>query len=118
MSEFAGVFPAAITPMTEAGELDEEVFRQVLEFNIQAGVHGFWLAGGTGESVMLEDAENQRIATIAADQSRGRVTNIMHVGQVTTGRAARLADHAASAGVESICCVPPFFPLGDGVPER
>ena len=50
-----------------------------------------------------------RIAEIAADQSRGRINNIMHVGAATTKRAAALAENAARAGVESICCVPPFF---------
>ena len=64
-----------------------------MEFNIQAGVHGFWVAGGTGESVLLDDDENMRIATIAADQSQGRIANIMHVGATTTARAARLAEH-------------------------
>ena len=109
MTKFRGVFPAIITPMTPEGALNEAAFREVMEFNIQAGVHGFWVAGGTGESVLLDDDENMRIATIAADQSQGRIANIMHVGASTTGRAARLAEHAARAGVEAICCVPPFF---------
>ena len=46
---------------------------------------------------------------MAADQNRGRVSNIMHVGAPTTARAARMAERAARAGVEAICCVPPFF---------
>jgi dihydrodipicolinate synthase/N-acetylneuraminate lyase len=95
--------------MTPEGDLNEAAFREVMEFNIQAGVHGFWVAGGTGESVLLDDEENMRIAEIAADQSRGRIENIMHVGAATTARAAKLAEHAAKSGVESICCVPPFF---------
>ena len=109
MSGFHGVYPAIITPMTPEGDLNEAAFREVMEFNIQAGVHGFWVAGGTGESVLLDDEENMRIAEIAADQSRGRIENIMHVGAATTARAAKLAEHAAKSGVESICCVPPFF---------
>ena len=67
------------------------------------------MAGGTGESVLLEDEENMRIAEIVADQSRGRIENIMHVGAATTKRATKLAEHAAKSGVEAICCVPPFF---------
>ena len=59
--------------------------------------------------MLLDDEENMRVAEIAADQARGRVTNIMHVGALTTARAARMATHAARAGVEAICCVPPFF---------
>jgi 4-hydroxy-tetrahydrodipicolinate synthase len=49
------------------------------------------------------------IARAAADQNRGRIKNIMHVGAPTTLRAARMAENAAAAGVEAICCVPPFF---------
>ena len=109
MPEFHGVLPAIITPMTPEGALNEAAFRDVMEFNILAGVHGFWVAGGTGESILLDDEENMRIAEIAADQSRGRIVNIMHVGAPTTARAAKLAEHAARAGVEAICCVPPFF---------
>jgi len=106
---FQGVFPALITPMTKEGKLNEEALRKVLEFNIQAGVHGFWVAGGTGESILLDDAENQRIAEIVAEQGQGRAKNIMHVGAPTTERSAKLAEHAAQAGVDAICCVPPFF---------
>jgi N-acetylneuraminate lyase len=109
MSEFQGLYPAIITPLTDDDKLNEAAFRQVIEFNIQAGVHGFWVAGGTGESILLDDAENKRIAEIAVDQAQGRIKNIMHVGAPTTKRAARLAEHAAKAGVEAICCVPPFF---------
>ena len=109
MSKFKGIVPAIITPMTADGKLNEQAYRQVMEFNIQAGVHGFWVAGGTGESVLLDDEENRRIAEIVADQNQGRINNIMHVGAPTTLRAARLAEHAAKVGCEAICCVPPFF---------
>ncbi|MEE2617971.1 MAG: dihydrodipicolinate synthase family protein, partial [Candidatus Poribacteria bacterium] len=50
-----------------------------------------------------------RVAGIVADQSQGRVKNIMHVGAPTTARSAKMAEHAAKVGVEAICCVPPFF---------
>ncbi len=109
MAEFKGVYPAIITPMTPEGDLNEDVFRAVMEDNIQAGVHGFWVAGGSGESVLLTDDENMRIAEIAADQNRGRTNVIMHVGTTTTSASARLAEHAARQNVEAICAVPNFF---------
>ena len=113
MSRFEGVFPALITPMTTDGEVNEVALRQVMEFNIQAGVKGFWVAGGTGESILLDDEENIRIAEITADQNQGRIQNIHHVGAPSTRSAAKLAEHAAKAGAEAICCVPPFFYLQD-----
>lgn len=109
MADFKGILPAIATPMGSDGRFNEAAFREVMEFNIQAGVDGFWVAGGTGESVLLDDDENMAIARAASDQNRGRIKNIMHVGAPTTLRAARMAENAAAAGVEAICCVPPFF---------
>ena len=119
MPAFEGIVPAIITPMTDDGQVDEEAFRVVMEDNIQAGVHGFWTAGGTGESVLLTDDENHRISRAAADQNQGRTNVIMHVGAQTTARAALNAEFAASAGVEAICAVPPFFvhPSDEGVAD-
>lgn len=107
--EFEGVYPALITPMDSDGNLNESALRKVIEFNINAGVHGFWVAGGSGESVLLDDEENCRIAQIVTEESKGRVKNIMHVGTPTTARSTKLAEHAAKSGVDAICCVPPFF---------
>ena len=109
MREYEGVFPAIVTPMDSNGDFNEEAFRKVIEFNINAGVGGFWVAGGNGESILLSDEENMRVVSAAADQNKGRVNNIMHVGASTTERSVRLAEHAASVGAEAICAVPPFF---------
>ncbi len=109
MTTFAGLVPAAITPMTAGGQIHEEAFRRVLDFNLQAGAHGFWVAGGSGESIMLDDSENRRLAEMAAEEASGRGFVIMHVGAPTTARAAALAEHAARVGATAICCVPPFF---------
>ena len=111
-SLFRGVYPAMITPMTTEGEFNESAYREIIEFNIRSGVDGFWVAGGTGESIYLTDEENNRIAKVSVDQNQGRVKNIMHVGAPTTIRAAKMAEYAASVGVEAICCVPPFFYVG------
>ncbi|MBT3606534.1 MAG: dihydrodipicolinate synthase family protein [Candidatus Latescibacteria bacterium] len=109
MGGFEGVVPALPTPMGANGAFNEDVFRKVVEFNIDSGVHGFWVAGGTGESVLLEDEENKAVAKAVVDQSAGRAKIIMHVGAPTTDRAAKLAEHAAKVGADALCCVPPFF---------
>ncbi|MDE2890244.1 MAG: dihydrodipicolinate synthase family protein [Gemmatimonadota bacterium] len=120
MNAFRGIFPALITPMTREGDFNEDAFRRLMEYNIESGAHGFWVAGGAGESVLLEDEENARIAGAAADQAAGRAKVIMHVGAPTTERAAGMAVHAANAGVDAICAVPPFFyrPGSDEIVEH
>jgi len=109
MPMFEGVVPAIVTPMTPEGRLNEHAFRELLELDIKAGVHGFWIAGGTGESILLSDEENNRIAETAANQIQGRAKGIMHVGATTTERSARMAEYAAKVGVDAICSFPPFF---------
>jgi|TARA_B100001750_G_scaffold169619_1_gene138033 dihydrodipicolinate synthase/N-acetylneuraminate lyase len=109
MAAYEGIFPAIATPLNGDGSFNEQAFREVMEFNIQSGVGGFWVAGGNGESVLLDDEENMRIVTAAAEVNAGRINNIMHVGAPTTERSIKMAEHAASVGAEAICCVPPFF---------
>ncbi len=109
MERFEGILPALITPNDPDGKLNEDVLRKVLEFNLDAGVHGFWVAGGTGESVLLTDDENRRVASVCAEVVGDRAKIIMHVGAPTTERSAALAEHAAYVGCHAICCVPPFF---------
>jgi len=118
--DFTGVFPAIITPFTPEGEVHEEALRNVMEFDIQAGARGFWVCGGSGESVLLDDEERVRIAGIAADQAKGRAKIILHVGALTTRRTARMAEQVREAGVDAISAVPPFFyrPADQGIVDH
>ena len=95
LTKFKGLYPALATPMDENGELAEGALRAIIESNIESGVHGWWVAGGTGESVLLDDEENMRVAEIVVDQAAGRANTILHVVASTTKRAAKLAEHAA-----------------------
>ena len=86
-------------PMDGGGALHEESLRAVFESNVEAGVHGFWVAGGTGESILLSDGENRRIAGVA-DQTESK---ILCTWAPATEHAVVLA-RMASVGVEAICC--------------
>ena len=108
-NRFHGVVAALVTPFDSRGEFNEKAYRQVMEHGINASVDGFWIAGGTGESVLLTDDEVIRIAHVSADQSRGRAKTIVHVGALTTRSAVRIARAAHEAGVDAVSCVPPFF---------
>ena len=41
--------------------MDESAFRAVLRLSLDAGVHGLWVAGGSGEGVLLSEQENGRL---------------------------------------------------------
>ena len=107
--EFEGVYPAIITPLDKENNFKEKEFRKVVEFNIQAGVHGFWVSGGTGESVYVKPEDIQEVIKSAVDQSNDRAKIIAHVGALTTKLSQDLAYSAADSGAHAICAVPPFF---------
>ena len=48
LARWKGIFPAVPTPFHSDGSVNEHALRAVLEDNISHGVHGFWIAGGTG----------------------------------------------------------------------
>ena len=112
--DYAGVFPAPPTPVDEDGKVIEAALRAMLEDNIAHGVHGFWMAGTTGEGPVLDDEARAAVARISAETCRGRALVIMHVGAMTTASAVRAARQARSAGCDAVCCLPPiFYPSND-----
>jgi len=106
---FAGVFPANPTPVTEKGDIHEMGLRAVLEDNMAYGVHGFWVAGTSGEGPLLSDEQRDTVARIAGETTQGRALTIMHVGAITTHSAKKGAQSAARGGCAAIACLPPFL---------
>ena len=51
-----GVIPILVTPFTPDGTIDVEILRSVVEFNLNAGVHGLGIALAS-EVFKLSEAE-------------------------------------------------------------
>ncbi|MEE8362556.1 MAG: dihydrodipicolinate synthase family protein [Dehalococcoidia bacterium] len=107
--EFKGVFPANPTPVHADGRIHEEALRAVLEDNMSHGVHGFWVAGSSGEGPVMSEQQRDRVARIAGETTQGRALAIMHVGAISTESAVKGARAAKEGGCAAVCCVPPFF---------
>jgi N-acetylneuraminate lyase len=110
-SGFAGVFPANPTPLTEHGEIHEAALRAILEDNMSYGVHGFWIAGTSGEGPLLSEQQRDTVARIAGETTKGRALSIMNVGAITTDSAQKGAQSAVRGGCAAVACLPPFFPI-------
>ena len=48
MREFKGIYPAIGTPCGVAGGFGEAAMRRIVRYQLAAGVHGFYVCGGTG----------------------------------------------------------------------
>ncbi len=105
---FTGVLPAVVTPFRN-GEVDEESLRQLIEFQIEDGVHGIVPCGTTGESATLSHEEHDRVVEIAVDQVKGRVPVVAGTGSNNTVEAIRLTTHAKNAGADGVLMISPYY---------
>lgn len=104
-----GVMPALLTPFDRQQKLDTQSLRQLVRFNIAQGVDGLYVGGSTGEAFMQNSAERQEVLEIVAEEAKGKVTLIAHVGTVSTQESQQLAQAASRFGYDAVSAVTPFY---------
>lgn len=107
MNAMQGILPAAITPFDDSGTFVPAVLEQLLNRLYEAGVHGTYLCGSTGEGMLQSRAQRESIVqTAMACTPRGKHV-IVHVGAASLEEATALSAHAAKAGAHAISSLPP-----------
>ncbi|URN98337.1 N-acetylneuraminate lyase [Leclercia adecarboxylata] len=104
-----GVMPALLTPFDRQHKLDTQSLRQLVRFNIAQGVDGLYVGGSTGEAFVQNSAERQDVLEIVAEEAKGKVTLIAHVGTVSTQESQQLAQAASRFGYDAVSAVTPFY---------
>ncbi len=108
--KFEGIIPALITPLNEDGKtVNETVARDLIEFLLTQGAHGFYVLGSTGEGLVLSEQERMKMLEIAVDQVKGRKPVICHTAAMNFDEAIRLSKHAEQAGADAVSAIPPLF---------
>ncbi len=106
--EFRGAFSALVTPFRN-GEVDEEAYRQFIEWQIEEGINGVVAVGTTGESATLSHDEHKKVIEICIDQVKGRVPVIAGTGGNDTREAIELTSFAKKAGADASLQVTPYY---------
>ena len=109
MPEIGGVITAMVTPFTEDRSLDEAAARGLARHLIENGSHGLVLAGTTGESQTLDDAETIALLRAVRDELGTDVLLICGTGSNDTRHAERLSAAAADAGADAVLAVTPYY---------
>ena len=95
----AGLLPAAVTPLTvDGGGIDEAAVEALAEFYVDSGVDGIFVAGTTGEGLLLTLPERTTLARRFLESADGRVPVVVHAGAQTTSDTIALAENAAALG--------------------
>ncbi len=105
---FKGSFTALITPFKN-GDLDEDAFQRLIEWQISEGSHGIVPAGTTGESPTLDYDEHKRVIELAVVAAKGRVPVIAGTGSNATDEAIELTEYAAQVGADAVLIVTPYY---------
>src|SRR3989338_8019984 len=98
---FRGVFTAIITPFKEDGTIDEEAFKELIDFNIKNNVAGIVHCGTTGESPTLDYKEHERVIELCIEHTNRRALVIAGTGSNCTKEAIELSQHAEEAGADA-----------------
>lgn len=105
---YTGVFPIAPTPFTDAGDLDLEGQRRVLDCMVDQGVDGICLLANYSEQFALSDAERDTLLELCSEHIAGRVPVIVTCSHYGTGIVIERARRAQAAGAAMIMLMPPY----------
>ena len=104
-----GVMAALLTPFDGQQKLDKESLRRLVRFNLRQGVDGLYVGGSTGEAFVQSGTERQEVLEIVAEEAKGKMTLIAHVGCVSTLDSQQLARAAVGYGYDAVSAVTPFY---------
>ena len=106
---FKGSMVALVTPFDAQGRFEEELYRQLVEFQIENGTDAIIPCGTTGESATLDYEEHERVIRVCIEQVNKRIPVIAGTGSNSTAEAIELSQHAKEMGADGVLLVSPYY---------
>lgn len=111
-SRLSGVVPPVVTPLTASGELDEVSLARSVNRMIDAGVHGLFLLGSSGEVAFSTKERRGEILRAGIEAVGGRVPVLAGVIDMQTAAVIEHVRQAEELGADAIVATAPFYALG------
>ena len=106
---FSGSLVAIVTPMTADGALDWPAWDRLLDFHVREGTDGIVVAGTTGESPVLANAEVEELTRRAVARCQGKVKVIVGAGLNATEATVARTRTLSQLGVDAVMLVTPYY---------
>jgi 4-hydroxy-tetrahydrodipicolinate synthase len=107
--DLSGTHVAMVTPFDKDLNVNEEAYRDLINFLIENGVSGLLAAGTTGESATITHEEQQKIIDILVDEANGKVLTIAGAGSNASSEAMGLVKYAEDAGADAALVITPYY---------
>jgi 4-hydroxy-2-oxoglutarate aldolase len=110
MLDLRGVLgPVVSTFDVRSGELDLAAFEANARAHLAAGLHGLVVAGSTGEAVLLDETERDRLIETARAATPADRLLIAGAGAESTRMAISRAKRAGALGADAVLVVSPHY---------
>lgn len=113
-----GIVPPAISPLDQAGEVDEGAVGTLVEHVLQGGSSGLFILGGCGEGAWLPTRQRGTVVRAFVRAAAGRVPVLAGVMLPATGPATEAARQAAGEGADAVVVGSPYYFEVDGSAQR
>ncbi len=82
--DLRGIIVPVVTVFNEDESVHEDGFKSIVNYFIEHGAAGIFVAGGQGEGVSLSTDEKMQLLDLALETVNGRVPVLMGTGAVST----------------------------------
>ena len=117
MFQLQGIVPPAVTPLNEDETIDVAGLEKQLQRLVDAGVHGIFFLGTTGEQPALRDAERVKAIQVARGVVKG-IPLIVGTMASSTARAIDQIREAEKLGADAVAVTPPYYYLSRGADDQ
>ena len=108
---FEGIYTPVITPYHSDQSIDKDAFAEVVEYLIDAGVHGLIVAGTTGEYYAHSPQERVELMKLAREVIKDRVPLIVGTGALRTEESIQFALAAKEHGASCLLVATPPYSI-------
>lgn len=103
-----GIIVAMVTPLTRDQKINKKTTRSLLNYLINAGVHGVFVISGAGEFSSLSFEEKKELLEIVVDEVNGKIPVYAGTGAVTTRETVHLTHLAEKIGADAVSVIAPY----------
>ena len=109
MELFKGSGVALVTPFKNDGNIDYEVLRKLIDFQINNNTDAIIITGTTGESSTLSYLEHMSVIEECINYVDGRIPVIAGTGSNCTKSAIQMSKDAENLGADGLLIVTPYY---------
>jgi len=104
-----GIIPPMITPFDEDEKVDSKALKKMTDYLIEAGVHGVFPLGSTGEGYGIDFDQKRKVIETVLEATDKRVPVYAGTGAITTKESVQLTEMATELGVDALSVITPYF---------